>query len=114
MCTERGCVRGECEGPGGPPCPAPYHCSKLLPGNVLSPGICREGRPPARQLCRIDADCVPEDCCKPTLCVNAASAACHTPVDCENDQECRPPILGCTCDEGVCQTQYRFEECREQ
>ena len=111
LCEFGECSFGACDGASEATCPAPYHCSKRRPGNVLDGGICREGRPPERQLCREDQDCVPEECCRPTLCVHQDMAACESPVDCE-DEACRLPITGCRCVEGVCVTDYQRDACQ--
>jgi len=105
LCTDEGCIVGRCEGTTGISCPAPYHCSHLDPGRLQDKGVCREGRPPARELCRFDADCAPEVCCEGTIgtrCVQAELTACQTPVSCA-DEDLLPPITGCRCVDGVCQ-----------
>ncbi len=113
MCScgaEQSCAYTGCNGPDHGRCPGPYHCSSPDPFDVRRPGICREGRPPARQLCREDADCVPEDCCRPTVCVRADMADCRSEPDCD-DEQCRPEIRGCSCVEGVCVTDYDRASC---
>ncbi len=116
MCVCQGdqCDYGRCDGDSGQTCPAAYHCSKPNQGSydVRTPGICREGRPPARLLCRTDEDCVPEECCAPTMCVNREHRACETTVDCDSGT-CRLPITGCGCVDGVCVTTYDRSACQD-
>ena len=60
--------------------------------------------------CEVDADCVPEDCCRPTGCVNQEARECDTPVCCECD-DCRPAVTACGCVAGLCRTQLDHDAC---
>ncbi|MEE2788292.1 MAG: hypothetical protein VX589_13195 [Myxococcota bacterium] len=63
--------------------------------------------------CAIDADCVPENCCRPTGCVAQADEACR------HDEfelgciaaDCRPAVAGCGCIDGLCRTEYNPDRC---
>lgn len=58
-----------------------------------------------RTFCTSDSDCVPEQCCRPTMCVNRADRECRTYAccDCRNCEAC---ISACRCVYGCCVTEY--------
>jgi len=113
LCDFEDCLTAQCDGPNALRCPgAPFHCSKLARADPREVGLCREGRPEERRLCREDADCIPEDCCVATFCVNAANPSCQSRVDCD-DTEGMPLINACSCVEGVCRTGFEFPEAPE-
>ena len=108
LCDLDECYAAECDGPREQRCPgAPYHCSKPDQANPSTLGICREGRPEPRRLCREADDCVPEDCEVATFCVNRAEATCQSHIPAGSEVG-RPHILGCECLDGVCVTDYDF------
>ncbi len=109
LCDLDECSLALCDGPRELRCPAaPYHCSKLDPADPRAEGVCREGRPEPRRLCRGPGDCVPEECEVPTFCVNAAAAGCQSRIA-PGSEEGRPAIVGCDCVGGVCVTDYAFD-----
>ena len=68
-------------------CLTPPSASVTNPGSVgLSPGE-------DTKYCKVDADCVKEQCCHPTGAVNVLNAPDCRDVSCT--QECRPNTLDC-------------------
>ena len=63
--------------------------------------------------CENDADCVPENCCRPTGCVSRQAAACqHDEIELGCfASDCRPAIEACGCFNGVCLTKYNQNRC---
>lgn len=107
LCELDECLPAPCDGPSNEPCPAgAYHCSKNDPADPRVQGVCREGRPEERRLCREDADCIPEACEVPTFCVHADTADCESRI-LEGSEADRRDIAGCTCEDGVCRTHYQ-------
>ncbi len=106
ICDLDQCIEALCDGPRELHCPAPpYHCAKLNPDDPTQEGICREGRPEARRLCREEGECVPEQCEVSTFCVNSVDPSCQTRITTQVD---RPEIVACSCVAGVCRTGYAF------
>ena len=66
--------------------------------------------------CEDDADCVAEDCCRPTGCVARAAV---DPQGCDDDErnlccfceDCRPTVQACGCVAGLCRTAYDADGC---
>jgi len=59
-----------------------------------------------RKFCTEDADCVPEDCCRPTECVNVDFKECQKEYICCLCADCRTCIGGCKCVNNTCETIY--------
>jgi hypothetical protein len=90
---------------GDSECGAQNRCAPLVPHET--PGACRrgEGTVADRTACQTDEDCVPEPCCRPTLCVNRADAICRADPCCWCN-DCEPGIVACRCVDGCCVTDY--------
>jgi len=110
LCDLDECYEATCDGPRERRCPAaPFHCSKLDPADPTQEGICREGRPEPRRLCRGPGDCVPEQCDVPTFCVNQADPSCVSRIT-PGSEPGRPEIIGCECVDGLCISDYDYPE----
>ena len=106
LCELDECLDAPCDGENHEVCPAgAYHCSKADPGNPQIEGVCREGRPEERRLCRQDDDCIPETCEVPTFCVHFDFPECTTRIT-PGSEEDRDAIVACTCEDSACRTHY--------
>jgi hypothetical protein len=92
------CIPVTCGGTSAGTCPT---------GTTCTGGICNRASSPAadRTACQSDDDCVPEPCCRPTLCVSRADVVCRTNACC-TCLDCLAPITGCRCVNGCCVTDY--------
>ena len=63
--------------------------------------------------CENDADCVPEDCCRPTGCVARTDPSCAHDEDalCCFCGDCRAGVESCLCEDGLCRTQWDESTC---